>query len=256
MKTVNILGKKIELYDAIEDLPIVRYNKYNKMLLIDAGVGSDIADIDRHIEKAMRYARSRTPELAVTELQNLRQNLYLVQSEVSPRHLAFVVLVKSIDGEPCDDLSEDGLRKTLERIADMPVSKLVALLEAAKKKIETELQLYFPALSDNAEVKEYYDMLRRRTMLLLDSIRNGETADKRKEIAEATDELLLYVKPRTFDGPDSAEITHDKQFEKMCLIISHELHVDPKKYTVLEFYNAFEYIKEIAKERKKALKRK
>ena len=80
MKTVLINNKKVELYDSIEDLPIIRFHKYNKMLLVDAGVGSDLADFDRHIEKAIRYAAGTKPDLAIAELQNLRQNVYFVQS--------------------------------------------------------------------------------------------------------------------------------------------------------------------------------
>ena len=40
MKNVQIKGMNVELYDSIEDLPIMRFHKYNKMLLVDAGVGS------------------------------------------------------------------------------------------------------------------------------------------------------------------------------------------------------------------------
>ena len=50
------LGKhKVELYDSIEDLPMMRFHKYNKMLLVDAGIGSDLNDFDRHIEKALWF---------------------------------------------------------------------------------------------------------------------------------------------------------------------------------------------------------
>ena len=49
MKTVQIKGMDVELYNSIEDLPIMRFHKYNKMLLIDAGIGSDLADFDRHM---------------------------------------------------------------------------------------------------------------------------------------------------------------------------------------------------------------
>lgn len=50
MKNVQIKGMNVELYDSIEDLPIMRFHKYNKMLLVDAGVGSDLSDLDRHID--------------------------------------------------------------------------------------------------------------------------------------------------------------------------------------------------------------
>ena len=110
MKNVQIKGMNVELYDSIEDLPIMRFHKYNKMLLVDAGIGSDLSDFDRHIEKVIRYLNSPTPNMATVELENMRQNIYFIQSEVSPRHLAFAVLVKSINGKPRNDLSDDDNR--------------------------------------------------------------------------------------------------------------------------------------------------
>lgn len=109
------------------------------------------------------------------------------------------------------------------------------------------MQLYFPRLFDDAAVKEYYDELRRRTMLMLDAIIEGDTEDKRREIDDITTMLITYNRPQAFSGSDSMEIQYDKQFENMCLLIAQHLHVDAKKYTVLEYYNAFEYIKQSLK---------
>lgn len=243
MKTTKIGELTVEIYDAIDELPMLRFHKYNKMLLVDSGIGSDLADFDAHIEKAMRYAKSKTPELVVTELDNLRQNVYFIQSGISPRHLAFAVLVKSIDGEPCNDLSDDALQKIVDKFADIPINELTAQMDTVKKKIDDELQTYFPHLFDDASVKEYYDELRRRTMIMLDSIIDGDTDDKRAEIDRITTMLLTYNRPQSFRGSDNMEIQYDKQFENMCLLIAQHLHVDAKKYTVLEYYNAFEYIK-------------
>lgn len=251
MRTVKIGDYTVEIYDAIDDLPMMRFHKYNKMLLVDAGIGSDLQDFDTHIEKAMRYARSKTPELAAIELDNMRQNVYFIQTGISPKHLAFAVLVKSINGNPCNDLSDDGLQKVVDMFGDVPIKELTAQMEAVKKKIDEELQMYFPRLFDDATVKEYYDELRHRTMIMLDAIINGDTEDKRAEIDKITTMLLLYNRPVVFSGSDNMEIQYDKQFENMCLTISQHLHVsEPKKYTVLEYYNAFERIKELLKPRK------
>lgn len=252
MKTVVINGMNVELYDSIEDLPISRFHKYNKMLLVDSGVGSDLADFDRHIEKAIRYAASPTPNLAIAELQNLRQNVYFVQSEVSPRYLAFAVLVKSVNGTPCNDLSDDGLQKTINLFSDVPHSELTAQLDAVKKKIDDELRLYFPRLFDDATLKEYYDKLKQRTIVVLRTIIDGRATEAdAKEIDDITAELITYFNPQEFTGSDGVEIKQDRQFENMCLMLSQNLHVDPKRFTVLEYYNAFEYIKEQARKANK-----
>lgn len=244
MKTIKLGKHTIEIYDSIDSLPVTRFHKYNKMLLVDAGVGSDLVDFDSHIERAIRFCKTK-PDLAATELENLRQNVYFIQSELSPKHLAFCVLIKSIDGKECDDISDEALKKLHETISDVTHSELTTELESVKKKIDEELNTYFPKVFDDSTVKEYYDQLRRRTMAMLDAIITGE--DKQSEIEEITNLLLTFAKPSIFFGPDSLEIQYDKQFESMCLMLSQKLNVKPKTFTVLEYYNAFEYLKEQAK---------
>lgn len=241
MRTINIAGNKVEIYDNIEDLPITRFHKYNKMLLIDAGVGSDLTDIDRHIERAIRFS-VKDPQKAATELHNLRLSIYFVQNEISPRNMAFAALVKSINKKEYNDLSDEGLRKIVEILSDATQKEITDHLGSVKKKINNELHLYFPSLFDDVNVKEYHDKLKGRTMLVLQSIISGENKDK--EIDDITGDLMMYYKPQSFTGKNSAEIQYDKQFETMCISLAQNLYVKPKEFTVLEFYNAFEYLKE------------
>ena len=64
--------------------------------------------------------------------------------------------------------------------------------------------------------------------------------------------LMNGVKRGLFsnEAGSGVEIQYDKQFENMCLMLSQHLHVNSKSFTVLEYYNAFEYIKEQAKKSK------
>lgn len=134
MRKIELCGKAVELYDSIEDLPVRRFHKYNKMVLLDAGLGSNISDFDRHAERLTRYVYTGKADEARRELDNMRMGVYLVQSEVSPRYMSFAVLVKSIDGEPCEDLSDDGLRRVVDMCANIPNSIMTAQMEAVKKK--------------------------------------------------------------------------------------------------------------------------
>ena len=53
------IGKhEVEIYDTIEELPMVRFHKYQKLLLIDAGIGSDITAFDQRGEKIERWGGS------------------------------------------------------------------------------------------------------------------------------------------------------------------------------------------------------
>lgn len=249
MKEVRLNKKKVVLYDSIEELPITRFHKYNKMLLVDSGVGSDLDAFNGHIERVIRYINKNDLKNAAAELENLRQNVYFIQSNVSPHNLAFAVLVQSIDGRACDDLTDDGLQKTLAEISGEKQKEVTEHFDSVKKKIDEELRLYFPALFDSSIAKEYYDKLKKRTEIILKKISGKEI--EQSDIDGITDELVLFNDPKKFGGSESVEIRQDKQFERMCLLISENLHTEPKKFTVLEYYNALEYLKEMAKKAEK-----
>ena len=251
------IGKHtVEIYDAIDELPIVRFHRYQKLLLIDAGVGSDIVAFDQRTEKMRRYLMDGKTENAQKELENLRQSVFFIQNEFSPKHRAFAALVAKIDGRECNDLSDVALLRITEELKDAPVNELTAQLEAVKKKIDEELRTYFPQLFADSQIKEYFDLLKKRTLGILKNIVDGvERPDATPEIEKLTSALITYSNPKTFGGPESAEIQFDRQFENLCLVLSEQLHVKPKDYTVLEFYNAFDFVQERAKQAEKAQKR-
>lgn len=253
MKQISIKNKTVLLYDCIDEMPIVNFQKYNKYLLIDSGIGSDIDDFDNHIVKLAKYIKSGNKENAIKELQNMRQNLCMISSNISPKYLAFTALIHSIDGKEVKDLSDDSLKAILEDFKEVKHSWLVDLLNKIKKKISDELELYFPQDFVNPKEKEVYDRLKQRTLLVLEGITDG------KDNASAIDEIDMYLfslhKPSSFDGSSSAEIKYDKQFESMCIIIAQKTSLDAKKMTVLQFYSSLENLKQQAEAEKKMLKR-
>lgn len=250
MTEVRLNGHKVELFGSIEELPIVRFHKYNKCLLVDAGVGSDLTAFDGHIERVVRYIRADQREEAAKEMENLRQNVYLIIQGMSPQHLAFACLVARIDGQPQADLSDEGLQRVLEKLGGTPLKDIAAHTEAVKKKIDDELSLYFPQVFDDARNKEFYDLMKERTRAMLSCIIDGDTEEREERVEKLTDRMFTFNKPKTFTGKGSLEIEYDKQFEDMCLLISQNLHADAKKMTVLEYYNAYHYIEKQAKAQK------
>lgn len=256
MVTVQIGKHTVEMYDAIDELPIVRFHKYQKLLLIDAGVGGDITAFDQRIEKTRRFLMAGKPDKAQQELENLRQSVFLIQSGINPQHRAFATLITKIDGVAYDDISDDALTKITELLNDAPVKDLTAQLDAVKKKIDGELMLYFPGLFNDSTIKEYYDLMRKRTLAVLDKIVAGEPDPMATDVVEKlTTALITYSNPKLFTGSESVEIQFDRQFENLCLVLSEQLNVKPKEYTVLEFYNAFDFVQERAKRLEKAQKR-
>lgn len=251
MKEVKVGKHLVKMYDSIEDLPIVRHHKFSKLMLIDAHIGSDIADFDAHLERVLRYMRNGKNDLAEKELLNLRQNIFFIQTEMSPKHLAFASLIYSVDGEENTDLSDAALKKVLAKLSDVSQKEVDSVADESKKKLDDELQVYFPKLLDNATVKEYYDKLKNRALLTIKKIVSELSGTEEEQLAKLTDELILFSDPQTFSGPESLEIQQDKQFENACLAISQHTHTDPKKFTVLEYYNALFFIQEQSKVKRK-----
>lgn len=252
MRTIVINNKKLVMYDSIEELPIINFQKYNKYLLIDAGIGSDVNDIDQHISKIAKYIKS-DKTLAMQELQNMRQNMFMIASGISPKYLAFAALIHSVDDKKVEDLSDENLKAVLESLRAVKHSWLINLLAEIKKKIQAELELYFPQEFINAKEKEAYDRLKSRTLLVLERVTKGK--DTSSEINSIDDYLFNLHKPKSFAGNESVEIKYDKQFESMCLIISQKSNQDARCMTVLQFYSSLENIKAQLEAENKAYKK-
>lgn len=130
-----IFNKKVyTLYDSIEEMPIQNFQKYNKYLLIDAGIGSDADDIDNHIVKLAKLIASDEKKKALQELQNMRQNIWMINNEISPKYMAFAALINSIDGKKVTDLSDDNLKNIIADINKVRHSSLINFLYNIKKK--------------------------------------------------------------------------------------------------------------------------
>ena len=253
MKSLIINKKVVKIYDSIDEMPIVNFQKYNKYLLIDSGIGSDADDIDAHIARIAKFIKANNNKKAMQELQNMRQNMYMVNNEISPKYLAFAALIQSVDGKEISDLSDDSLKNTLNDIKAIKHSTIVDFLAWLKKKVATELETYFPGDFTSAKEKDAYDKLRQRTLFVLDSIINDN--DNSEKIEELDRLLINMSSPKTFIGSESVEIKYDKQFESMCLLIAQKVGLDAKKMTVLQFYNAIDTIKKQIEAESKQVKR-
>lgn len=253
MKTVFIKGKKIQLYDSIDEMPIVNFQKYNKCVLIDSGLGSDIDSIDNHIVDIAKYVKNGDTKNALQELQNMRQTMHMIVSGVSPKNLAFAALIYSIDGVEQKNLSDEHLQEIMNKLNELPFGLFIDLVEKLKKKLSTELELYFPSEFDSAKEKEAYSKLKSRTLLQLKELIDDN--DYAKNIAEIDKFLFSLHRPKSFIGKDSDEIRYDKQFESACMMISQKTGLNAKQMTVLEFYNTLVNIQKQVEIEKKAYKK-
>lgn len=253
MKTIILKNKKeLKLYDSIDEMPIVNFQKYNKFLLLDSGLGSDINSVDEHITNLARLVKSDIAK-AMQELQNLRQNLHLIVSEISPKYMAFAALIYSVDGEVVENLSDDSLKQLLCSIKDIKHSSVVEFLLGIKKKLALELETYFPTEFNNAKEKETYDKLKQRTLFILHGI--IEDKDTTKEVNEIDEYLFGLYTPKIYTGSKSVEVKYDKQFETSCMLIGQKTNLFAKSMTVLEFYNTLSIIEKQVEAELKAYKR-
>lgn len=252
MKTLTINNKEIKLYDSIDEMPIINFQKYNKYVIIDSCIGSDIDSVDEHIVNLAKLIKTDMKK-AQQELQNMRQNLHMIVSSISPQYLAFAALIHSVDGKVVTDLSDSNLTAILDDIKNIKHSVITDFLIWLKKKLQTELVLYFPAEFESAKEKDIYQKLKQKVIYELQEI--SDNVDNTKQIAEIDNYLFSLYKPKSFFGKDSVEITYDKQFETSCILISKETGLYIKNMTVLQYYNALELIKKEAEIKTKAYKR-
>lgn len=245
MRRINLYGHKLDIYDSIDDMPVVRFHKFNRYLLVDSGIGATVSDVDKHLSRTIEFLHQGDNVNAVKELENLRQGIHLVEQGISPKGYAFAVLVKAIDGKDLDDISDDGLKAVMDKLPNMTIKELSSLIEESKKKIDTELRLYFPSLFDDSQTKEYYNKLKRRAMLQLENITEIiEEMEKHSDsaIKKISSEIITFSKPKQFGGKQGIEISYDKEFESSCIVIGSELHLDAKGMTVMAYYQALEFL--------------
>lgn len=250
--TVLEIGKhKLEQYDSIEELPMSRYQKFSKFLLVDAGLGSDTEHFVEHANRIAAFIRSDKKEDALKEVRNMVQCVQLITSEISPAFLAFAALIKTVDGEPVEDLSEAGLTRITEKLSDIPAGIMFEKLGELKKKLESELMLYFPKIFESSETKEYYAALKTKALILLDQLEKKDLDYRKEELEAISDKLLTFSLPMTFTGPNSLEIRSDKQYHDGCMVIASQTSMDAARLTVLEYYNALDFIQDKQKKQKK-----
>ena len=136
---------KVVMYDSIEELPIVRFQKYNKMLMLDAGLGSDVSALDGHLARVSEYIKANDLANASAEIDNLRQTLFNVQNGLTPHFMSLIPLMAEVDGEPLTDLSDENIQAVYDRLKDVTM-KAYEGAATNKKGMGIELDKAYAAL--------------------------------------------------------------------------------------------------------------
>jgi paraquat-inducible protein B len=100
MREEKINGKKVLFFDSVENAPIRNYEKFNKGIVIDLGIGSDLDAINSHIKDMYDYINADKKEFALQSLSNYHQSLIFIIENQNPKLESFKALIHSIDGHP------------------------------------------------------------------------------------------------------------------------------------------------------------
>jgi len=249
----KINGNYVELYDSMESMNIMRYILYNRYVMIDAGIGSDMDSIVNHFANLQRFILKEDKENALKEMVNMRQNIIFAVNMSSMDFMAFACLVKSINGKKYPNkLSEDDIHEIMEDLKsrDLTIGKMTEWLGEVKKKLKTEQELFFPSMVNPLTSLEYFSLLKKRALLMLDKI-DGE--DTNEDIYVVEEQLYGTYTPKTYGGKDGEEVRYVKNFNETLISLSKYLGIDASNLTALEFYQGLELAKKEAKEHKKIM---
>lgn len=112
------LGKhNIEFFESIDSLPFCRFNAFNKYVMLDAELGSDVMAFDQKIGKIFQFIGKGMIDEIQGEMYNLRNTYHNVMTENNVRGLAFACLIRKIDGEPLDDFGSENLKQVLDKLS-------------------------------------------------------------------------------------------------------------------------------------------
>ena len=134
MITEKIGGYKIERFNSIEELPINRHMTFNRLAMVDAGIGATIKAIDAHDKQIIAYARSGDTNKVIQQTLNRNKAMNLIIQGYNPNLMCYVTLIKSINGEPLYDLSDENLKKVVDMLGKSgKQSKLTKIIDDVKK---------------------------------------------------------------------------------------------------------------------------
>lgn len=138
-------GHKIELYDNTQNLPVLRFQKFNKYIMLANEVGNTFADYDARTAQALRFLQKDMVAEAIGELNNRRQAVFNAFNEYSPQGRAFAILVKAIDGKKYTGISPDELDEVIRHLEKIGVPHGMTLdkLAEIKKKSNWNLRSIF-----------------------------------------------------------------------------------------------------------------
>lgn len=136
---------EIEIYESIKEMPISRHHEFQKLILQDVGLGSDIGSVGKHFSQFHTYLTGGKVNDALQEAKNLHNNIFYMIQKINIKSFCFACLIKSVNGNDVWDLSQESIQKRLDELskAGLTMEDVGEILEDVKKKIKQNFEPIF-----------------------------------------------------------------------------------------------------------------
>ncbi len=134
MRSVKLAGKEVVFFESIKEMSIVRHHEFQKLLLQDIGIGSDMDSVAAHFSNLHTLLGGGKHSEAMQEATNMHNNLFCMIDGINIKSMCFASLVHSIDGEEYE-LKEGYIEKVLKRVSKAQVGKLEEIIFEVKKNL-------------------------------------------------------------------------------------------------------------------------
>jgi hypothetical protein len=249
MTTIKFNGNILDMDNRIDEMLYHKYLLYNMNVMIDSGIGSDFNSFNDRFQEIVRYASVGDMENLRKVIANTQQCYQFIMSRTSPEMQSFICMIRTINGESIGELTDEKIKQTILQLSKkgLTVGKVKGFLNSLKKKIPTQFETLLPNWVDSTSAN-FYSMLKQRTDLVLDGILGKDVAESIAEVERRIFEAS--AKPKLFAGANAVHIQAFRNYNDTCTLIRQNHLGEPKKMTVVEYYQAIDFLKKLKKPKK------
>lgn len=235
----------IELFDSIHNLPVLRFQRFNKYQMQSVEIGNTFEDYHQRTMKVIQFLQKDMKEEAIQELENRSLTVFNAFNQFTPTGKSFAVLVKRINEKVYDTFSPDDLDRCFKHLDKIGLTQKESIekLKEVKKKIELELIVYFPKFFPKDGNQEINVLRKQRIEAQLEALTNPE-GHHENAVFEIEREMLGHDKPKIWNVhvPGNMERVLEIEFQKFALMVAEGQPLE--SMTTITFYSKAELLKE------------
>lgn len=116
--------------------------EYNRYVVLDAGIGSDLESMGGHISRWKTFTKHGKIDEAERELDNFYHNVHFIMSGMNLQCSSFACLVEEVDGVPFTDISQENIEWLVKKLSKegLTIGKLQQYLSEIKKNLILNLR--------------------------------------------------------------------------------------------------------------------